>query len=357
MYVLTLNMWFQKLMRQFFFAIDKIVYNFIPTIYDLLISIARTSVLTQGDIAQMADRIYKLLAVFMVFKVTFSLIMYVVNPDDFSDKSKGVSKLVTNIGMSLSLLILTPYIFNYAYQLQTMVLEDNSLAALVFGDTGNQSFFNSAGDNMSYITLSPFFSPNVSLTELYDCTQLYSKDGDLITFNSSCSGYDQNFNSINDSNSMLSLKGDNFTETQLKNYISGVENMSLGLMFRQDLALATTTSSAGAEGEQFIMDYKYIFSTVIGIVLVLLLVSFCMDVAVRSIKLAFLQLVAPIPIISIIDPKSGKDGLFKKWYQMCFKTYLSLFIRLLALYFAVYIISKVADMRMVDIVDGSYVSN
>ena len=132
MYVLSLNMWFQKLMRQFFFNIDSVVFNFISGIYDLLISIARTSVLSQADIIEMADRIYKLLAIFMVFKVTFSLIMYVVNPDDFSDKSKGISKLGTNIIISLTLLILTPYVFNMAYTLQTIVLEDNSIAALIF---------------------------------------------------------------------------------------------------------------------------------------------------------------------------------------------------------------------------------
>ena len=83
-------------------------------VYDLLISIARTSVLSQGDISSMADRIYKLLAVFMVFKVTFSLIMYVVNPDDFSEKTKGVGKLTANVIISLALLILTPYIFRMA---------------------------------------------------------------------------------------------------------------------------------------------------------------------------------------------------------------------------------------------------
>jgi len=349
MYVLSLNMWFQKLMRQFFFAIDKIVYNFISDIYDLLISIARTSVLTQADIIDMADRIYKLLAVFMVFKVTFSLIMYVVNPDDFSDKSKGVSKLITNVGMSLSLLILTPYIFNYAYQLQTIVLEDNSLAALVFGDDANadESHFSTAGDDMAYITISPFFSPNLALTPLQQsCDDLSVNENGDRKFNSTCK---------TSLESLLDDKTD-FDSVTLNNYITGFEYKSLGLMYRQDIAIATTTKG-GTNSEEFVMDYKYIFSTVVGIVIVLLLLSFCMDVAVRSIKLAFLQLVAPIPIISVIDPKSGKDGLFKKWYQMCFKTYLSLFIRLIALYFAVYIIGRVADMKMVDIVDGSYVSN
>lgn len=353
MFVLA-NMWFQTLMRQFFFNIDKIVFNFISTIYDFLITIARTSVLSQADIMDMADRIYKLLAIFMIFKVTFSLIMYVVNPDDFSDKNKGVAKLGTNIVISLSLLILTPYIFSYAYQLQTIILEDNSLSALIFGDAQENSVespFESAGDSMAYITMAPFFTPNAAIDELYECAQLTTRDSNgNVVFNEACSGLNSNYESTNDSESMYALVNDRFTEQTLKNYVAGVSKGNLGLMFRQDMAVATNEDNT-----EYIIEYKYLFSTVLGIIIILLLVTFCMDVALRSIKLAFLQLVAPIPIISYVDPKSGKDGMFKKWVDMCVKTYISLFIRLLAIYFAAYIISRID--KMVDIIDGSYVSN
>lgn len=350
MFVLA-NMWFQTLMRTFFFNIDKIVFNFISMIYDFLITIARTSVLSQADILNMADRIYKLLAIFMIFKVTFSLIMYVVNPDDFSDKSKGVTKLGTNIVISLALLILTPYIFNYAYQFQTIILEDNSLSAVIFGaDQGNsaESPFESAGDSMAYITMAPFFMPNVAIDELYECAQLTTRDSnENIVFNEACSGLNSDYESTNDSDSMDAIVSD---KQALKNYVAGVSKGNLGLMFRQDIAIATNEDNT-----DYIIEYKYLFSTVLGIIIIFLLVTFCMDVALRSIKLAFLQLVAPIPIISYVDPKSGKDGMFKKWVDMCIKTYISLFIRLLAIYFAAYIISRID--RMVDIIDGSYVSN
>ena len=353
MFVLA-NMWFQTLMRQFFFNIDKIVFNFISTIYDFLITIARTSVLSQADIMDMADRIYKLLAIFMIFKVTFSLIMYVVNPDDFSDKNKGVGKLGTNIVISLALLILTPYIFSYAYQLQTIILEDNSLSALIFGDAqenSTESPFESAGDSMAYITMAPFFTPNAAIDELYECAQLTIRDSNgNVVFNEACSGLNSNYESTNDSESMYALVNDRFTEQTLKNYVAGVSKGNLGLMFRQDMAVATNEDNT-----EYIIEYKYLFSTVLGIIIILLLVTFCMDVALRSIKLAFLQLVAPIPIISYVDPKSGKDGMFKKWVDMCVKTYISLFIRLLAIYFAAYIISRID--KMVDIIDGSYVSH
>ncbi|MBQ2946901.1 MAG: hypothetical protein IJE04_03525 [Bacilli bacterium] len=365
MYSLSINIWFQKLMKQFFFGIDSVIYNFISSIYDLLISIARTSVLSQADILEMADKIYKLLAVFMIFKVTFSLITYVVNPDDFSDKNKGISKLITNIITSLGLLILTPYIFNMAYRLQAIILEDNTLATLIFETEKEQAggtagdFLNSAGDEIAFMTMRPFFTPNTSIKELQGCIDLTDING---KFNPICSGIDnetkekcnsagecgveveENFDA---SNTMVAI----IDEKLVQNYVVGINNKNLGLMFRQDLAVTVT------DDDEFVMEYKYVFSTVVGVVVVLLLITYCMDVALRSIKLSFLQLIAPIPILSYIDPKSGKDGLFKKWYQLCFKTYLSLFIRLLALYFAVYIIDKVADMQLVDIIDGSQQTN
>ena len=375
MYILDAT-WFSDIFREMFYLLDKVIYGLVPEIYDLLISIARTSVLTQGDISQMADRIYKLLAIFMIFKVTLSLITYIVNPDDFSDKTKGVAKLGTNIVISLALLILTPYAFNYAFKLQTIVLEDNALATLIFGYESDDNFLNTAGQDMAFITMSAFFSPNTSLTELYECTNLIKVDSNGNRhFNEKCSGLsssdyedmglDDSMMGLvdNDGPNALEAVGDatglkdyvpDFSEQELKDYVRGVEASSFGLMFRKSITKATAKVDSGKE---YVIDYKYGFSTVVGVVIVLLLITFCMDVAMRSIKLAFLQLMAPIPIISYVDPKSGKDGLFKKWYQMCFKTFLSLFVRLLALYFAIFIISKVADGKMVDIIDGSYVSN
>ena len=355
MYILSINMWFQKLVRQFFFAIDNVIYNFIPTLYNLLTDIARTSVLSQSAIKDISSRVYNLLAIFMVFKVTFSLIMYVVNPDDFSDKTKGVSKLTTNIVISLTLLILTPYFFSYAYQLQTILLESDDLGTLIFGKTNSDgssvksSKFTSAGDTIAYSAMAPFFIPDTSITDLASCKILTTNSGDGEIFNQKCADALSKVSSNNDSN---------FTSTDVQNYIYGTEAQLLGLTFRQNMVLASSKvsrSSDDSDDESFVMEYRIIFSTAVGVIVVLLLLSFCIDVAVRSVKLAFLQLIAPIPILSYIDPKSGKDGMFKKWYEMCFKTYISLFVRLLALYFAIFIISKIGELS--DVINGSYQSN
>ena len=62
-------------------------------------------------------------------------------------------------------------------------------------------------------------------------------------------------------------------------------------------------------------------------------------------------MLAPVPIISRIDPKKGKE-VFDKWVKTCINTYLDLFIRLLAIYFAIFVITQIIDLRFVDAVTG-----
>ena len=339
-------MWFKKIMVRFFISLDSILFNFIGTLYDLLISISRTSILTQGDIAAFAARIELLLGIFMLFKLSFSLITYIVNPDDFSDSGKGFGKLVQNSVITLIMLILVPYAFQMAFNLQAKILDDNILAKLLLGDrlmadedgaVNNETIMDTAGNRMAFQVMLPFFTPRYSVSELSDCIVLYDSDGN---FSESC--YDA-----------LSSIWDN--DVFLDNYTIGIENKSLGLTFRETAALETAKDED--DNEYFIIDYKYLLSTVVAVVVCVLLITFCIDIGLRSVKLAFLQLVYPIPVISFIDPSSGKDGMFKKWYQMCFSTFLSLFIRLLALYFGIYIIVRVGDMGMYDVVNGSQVTN
>ena len=344
-------MWFLQIVRSFFFMLDSAIFNFIPTIYDLLMLISRTSILSQGQIKEFADRIQVLLGVFMLFKVSFSLITYVINPDEFSDKSKGFGKLWQNVIIALIMLVLSPYAFNMAYDFQAMILEDNTLATLIFGENPDKNYIVSAGDQMAYTIMIPFFSPDISQSDLTSCVNLTvtttdSENNVVTQFNPDCR---KGLYKVH--NEGKETSGDN--QTYLENYIHGIENSSLGLTFRLDIAKKIVKPNG--TDEVFLIDYTAPISTVVAVVTLLLLISFCLDVALRSVKLAFLQLIAPVPIISFIDPKSGKDGIFKKWYQMCFSTYLSLFIRLTALYFGIYIISKVNGMH--DIINGSTVSN
>ena len=67
-----------------------------------------------------------------------------------------------------------------------------------------------------------------------------------------------------------------------------------------------------------LFNYTPIISSICaGIVAWIILL--CIDVSVRVVKLGFLQLIAPIPIISYIDPQSSKDGMFKNGQKPVFQ--------------------------------------
>lgn len=342
--------WLWSIFSSFWFWLDSTILNFISYLYDLLLLISRTSILSQGDIKEFADRIQMLLGIFMLFKVGFSLVMYIVNPEDFSDGSKGVGKLAGNTVIALLVLILTPYIFNMAFRLQSLILEDNTLGRLILGDEDADDYMQTAGDLMAFQVMLPFFQPNTGISELTPCIDLYDIDGEGKTvFNKNC------YQALKRTSNVVDKKGDNGQAGQviIDNYKNGVEKSSLGLTFRLD---TINYSYEATDGDDiYVFEYRWPLTTIVGIVVCLLLVTFCIDIAIRSVKLSFLQLIAPIPILTIMDPKGTKDGLFSKWYKLCFTTYLSLFVRLMALFFGIYIISKVGTLY--DNVNGSTISD
>ena len=91
----------------------------------------------------------------------------------------------------------------------------------------------------------------------------------------------------------------------------------------------------------YVFSYMPFISMIVPLIFVFILLSFTIDVAVRAVKLAVLRLIAPIPIISYMDPKGSKDSAFNSWVKTLTSTYLDLFIRLAAVYFAIFLIQDI----------------
>ena len=68
---------------------------------------------------------------------------------------------------------------------------------------------------------------------------------------------------------------------------------------------------------------------------------FTIQVGVRLVQLAYLQIIAPIPIIMYITPKG--DDYLKKWGTQCLTTFLDFFLRTAIIYFAVAIIQNLME--------------
>ena len=349
-------MWVAKIFRTLFLLIDAIIYGAVNLVYRLFIMIAETGVFTPESIREFGSRIYVLLGVFMLFKVSFSLITYILNPDEMTDKNKGMGKLLQNFFIVLVGIVAVPYVFQAAYSLQSIILKENVIGSIIMGENANirsdseidneADYVKRGGELMSFTTLSAFIrlNPNVVGEECANLPVVYSENSSKNIINPVCEDYTDVFETELTSGQTV---GSSIIDAYSTNDTAYFTNINL---------INLRTESIDGE-EDWIFEYTYIISSIAGGFMAWILLMFCIDVATRSVKLGFLQLIAPIPIISCVDPKSGKDGVFKKWVNECVKTYVDLFIRLIAIYFALYVVTIIVNGRIYNITTGATQTN
>ena len=348
--------------------IDEAVYGVISSVYKLMIEIASQQVFQSETIQSFGERVYALVGIFMLFKLAFSLIRYIVNPDEMKDSKKGGKKLIVNVMVVVVLITITPTIFEQSRNLQRIILQENVIGNLILGISGeNNIVANQAAKDWQLV--GGHVNPIDATEEKNDETQeekteennLNKTVGDQIatlTFNAfyfpahgDCSEEIKNtkemkIDVINESEIEIAEISETCSrsfssETVASSYVKGMAFNDINTVLFENDVINDQVSPAG--DKKFSMKYMVLISTIAGIVLLLIFINFCIEVAVRTIKLGFLELMAPIPIISYIDPKSAESGLFSKWLKMCVTTYLSLFIRLAAIYFAIFVIGEVTS--------------
>ena len=308
------------MLRNVFVFIDSIIYGFIGSVYELLMDIAATNIFGNDTITKFAERVYALIAVFMLFKLSFSVLTYIINPETANDKTAGGGKLITNVLITLVLLISVPWAFRQVMVIQNDLLKDNIVGKIILGssnslDVGTQI---DAGDTIAWETFSAFFYPSRDLCP----------DG----WDSTCE---------TDLDAIGSVAGGNSGVAYGKAYSRLIQSKSVKGVQKSGLVTARKQPEAGETTGEYVFDYASIIATLGGGFIVYILLLFCIQIAIRSVKLGVLQLIAPIPIISYIDPKQSKNGMFSKWLKMCGKTFADLFIRLAAIYFAIFIIMEI----------------
>ena len=310
------------LLYNVFAFFDRIIAWAIAECYNLIITLSSASVLDNDVVKQFTQRISVLLGMVMVFWLAFRIIKYVIDPDLTSDKSQGFGKIIVNVVVMLTMLVLVNYAFTFAFKFQNIFIESNVMMKVIFGVSGeadNPVEENSEmGNEMAYYLYSAFIRPSDTLSK---CRNFYGLDSD---------GIDKCAEQIQ-KRSSKSIRA---------TWVQGNNAKDVSRLLSSNIVSAK-------EGDDFLFSYTPIISTVCGIIMLMLLDSFAVDIAIRVVKLAFLQIIAPVPIISYIDPNSGKNGIFKNWFKTVGSTYVSLFVRLIAIYFTVFLISYAAKGEII----------
>lgn len=317
---------------------DSVVYGFIPELYKLMLYLADVDLVSNNvPVQALIQRIYILIGVFMLFKLSFSIMNYIVNPDAFSDQSKGFTNLVKRVMIAIVLLVSIPWIFTKLYEIQGEILTSNILSRFILGEstpvknkkinkTELEKTIETSAKDVQFLLFGPFYSLNYDTDDFKDgnknlCEpdqkrpskhiigsvdmgsdkECLDKVATLMDNDPTIVASDVNINDF------FRYEGDNGDKRD----------------FSQFSDLASWTLSNG----EFAINYNPIISTLCGGYLVFLLLSFCIDVAGRIFRLLFLQILSPIAVISSIDPTSSGDRL-KDWGTECLKVWASLYLRM-----------------------------
>ena len=313
--------WVMDIIRVIFGSIDWIVYSLVKFI---LFGIFDLSSLTtaSGIMNGIYARIYVILGIFMAFKLSFSFFQYIVDPESISGKSeKGVSKLISRTIIMLLVLVSVPSILfggdegggliqraqkAFLPMLPRLLLGINEDSGVSIDNGNNTDDIASAADTMAVSTLRAFFAPSQELDSA--CGQGTYADTPQIT--------------------------------SVVEFLSNL-NLTCSAGVNVDLVLVQFGSA-----KYYKYTYNFLVSTIVGILLVLMLLGITIDVAKRVFKLIILEVVAPIPIMSLIDPKSSKDGAFSHWLKSLISTFLDIFIKLGLLYVIIMLVQLIVNQKL-----------
>ena len=331
------------------FLIDNVVYWFIPILYKLLLYLSSVDLVSNSTSIQgLIQRIYILVGVFMLFKLSFSVMNYIVNPDAFSDQSKGFSNLVRRVVIALALLVSIPWIFEEAYVIQGKILQSGLLPRLVLGESvdysdggGNdylEETIDTSARDVQFLMFGPFFSLNYDSSDLSECKPTVDNPSKHILGTNGMASdkacLDKVASLMDDDDDVVS------SGVNLKDFFRYDDGGKIQDE-RKFSSFGGLTAWSTSDGD-FAINYLPIISTICGGYLVFLLLSFCIDIAGRIIRLLFLQILSPVAVISSIDPTSSGDRL-KDWAKECFKVWLTLFIRLLIIFLIIQLVRVVTD--------------
>lgn len=340
----------QVALRSICMVIDKVFFGLLVVVFQIFFNVASAELFTGDAVLKFVGRVQLILGVFTMFQLAMSILKGIVNPDQFFSKDKGFSNVITKIVTALFLLaVIMPIsipgaqneyekqvnnngiLFGTLYSLQHRLLSNNTLGKLILGSNNSSATF--MGDNNDELkSASNIFASTIlktfvkiNLVEESERTHVDGKTDDQISSNWVCS----------DMNDYVDLyKKDDVDPQQLLSLV----NDSCGADDRGAIGNALSMITAS---DYFKFTYSPIISTIVAGIFTFILLGFCVDVAMRAVKLSVLRIIAPVPIISYMNPNGGKDGALNSWVKTLTSTYLDLFIRLATVYFSIFLVMDI----------------
>lgn len=280
--------------RLILYTINSLLYRGIRSLYNVFIALCNGQILDSDTLNGLFGRIGLLLGVIMMFRVAFSFIQVLINPDSFNDNQKGIPNIIKKVILVIIMFGMSSYVFSFLRTLQSEIIESNVISKFLLPQQVETENFGGALE-----------------AELF--TAFYNLDPAL------------DYQTTN--------------ECASEDYINGLKNsIANNNSFSYKKQCVTELGTIKEDGSPaYFISFNFIFSTLVAVATLYFLLNYCISVGVRIVQLAALQIMSPMAIVGYLSPKS--DNMFTKWLKVYFSTYIDAFLRMAIINFAVYIIA------------------
>ena len=279
------------------------IYTSIPKLYDIFYYLANAKFFSDGDttLQQISSNLYVLISVVMLFVFSATLLSAIVNPDMLADKNKGIWAVVKRSFFGIILIVIIPFVFKEAYDIQSQVMEKGLIEKVIVGisfDNSDSTENKKSGGNGGQVIA-----------------------GRLIS-------------------AVLYPSADDISATSINTDLAGTYEKMVTTDIERIRALApdiNAVPSDANEDVEYVFEFQGLIAIIAGVVTLYILLLFAIDTAVRIFQLALYELTAPISIIAFIA--KGKGALIR-WAKQVGSVYLDVFIRIAAMAFYILMISQ-----------------
>lgn len=276
--------------------------------FKIFLILAEGQLIGSDSYQMLVNNIYAILGVVMLFIVAFMLLKLMINPEE-SKGATAIKKIVVNLITSIIGISLISPAFGFAYDVQKAVLDNNTIGK-VFGGSfskGNNDVTTGAYDIVNGVWLA-FLTP-------------VEKSG------TKCDKLD--------------------TYDKIKNCYESIRFDKTSMLITTQKVLTNGSFSGYLNAPQALHDgdvsFDFIMSLIGGLLLVYISVSYCFDMGLRLVKLAFYQVIAPIPLLLRIIPDGKMSGVFGNWVKITVTCFMEVFVRILVLYFCVFLCGAITE--------------
>ena len=225
--------------------LDWLIYWVVSMFFRIIMDLAdpdKIKFFEDIEVDNIKQKVLVIVGVLMLFKLVFSAIQYLINPDSFDDKEKGMGGVLKRMVITMLLIVLVPVVFEFAFTMQESIVV--TIQNIILNTNASEKVdHDRLGQQMSYSVLQSFVRPN---------------NGGTV------GGFGDTSAKIHDL--------DTFRDNAWK---------GCGLLF----------DASGCE-----YDYMIFISTICGGFLCYVLLSLALDVTIRTIKFGIIQILSPIPI-------------------------------------------------------------